>query len=108
VFEVRLLNASDEPQRGTLAFSFVGPRASEVGAGARFERSSVSGDFSGIVVSTSRGNKEYAYALGVADGLPVRAGAEVLGVVGRHRYRPETQVSPDEWGARQDVGGDRR
>ncbi|MBI2844308.1 MAG: hypothetical protein HYX78_12980 [Armatimonadetes bacterium] len=79
VFEARLQNRTAERQRGTLAFSFHGPREAEVGGKTRFRRQEVTGDFTGVIVSTENAGKEYSYAIGAAGGAPVRAGGEVHG-----------------------------
>lgn len=72
VFEVRLRNVSDKPQKGALAFNFPGPTEGEAGT-TRFRRKEVQGAFQGLTVTS----KQASYALGVAGSETVRLGGEL-------------------------------
>ena len=72
VFEVHLRNATDEAQKGTLAFSFPGPSEGEAGT-TRFERRDIRGEFSGVAVESAQAS----YALGVVGHQSVRHGGEL-------------------------------
>ena len=79
-FEVRLVNDSDQEKRGTLAFSFEGPRELDIGIPAnisptRFERQLVAESLNGVAVSAEREGIELGYALAVAGDHRVRLGA---------------------------------
>jgi uncharacterized protein (DUF608 family) len=50
VFEVRLRNASDALQEGTIAFSFPGPSEAETRGQAHIERQAVEGQLTGVVM----------------------------------------------------------
>ncbi|MBI2842079.1 MAG: hypothetical protein HYX78_01625 [Armatimonadetes bacterium] len=77
VFEIRLRNMSSKMKRGSIAFSFHGPRTEDVGFAADYERRKVEGAFTGQVVSTSGEGRGYAYALGVAGQEKVRFGGAI-------------------------------
>ena len=76
VFEVRLVNQSDDHQQGTLAFSFPGPVANERGSGDRVRRSAVSSERF-HAVSVAVGPVDYAVA--VLDEKNVRFGGSLSG-----------------------------
>ena len=71
VFEIRLRNATNAPQKGTIAFSFPGPLALEAGSD-QFSRETVDGAFQGIEVKAPL----VSYALGVV-GQYSRTGSEL-------------------------------
>ncbi|MBI2842080.1 MAG: hypothetical protein HYX78_01630 [Armatimonadetes bacterium] len=77
VFEIRLRNTSSKTKRGSIAFSFQGPRTEDIGFAADYERRKVEGAFTGQVVSTSGEGREYAYAVGVAGREKVRFGSAI-------------------------------
>jgi len=86
VFEVHLRNTSDQPRKGTLAFSFPGPSEAEAGT-TRFRRRQVSGTFNGLTVTSNQAS----YALGVVGDQQTRIGGE-LGVNGEAWARIEADL----------------
>ena len=71
VFEVHLRNTSDQPQQGTLAFSFPGPDTQEARA-TEFTCQPVHEDFQGMLVGSTGG---VSYIVGVIGDEKVRFGA---------------------------------
>ena len=72
VFEIHLRNRTDQPQQGTLAFSFPGPSEGEAGT-TRFRRREIRRGLRGVAVS----GKRASYVLGVLDDEQVRVGGEL-------------------------------
>jgi len=95
IFEVRLRNASENPQKGTLAFSFRGPSREEGGPG-NAQRQELAGESRGVVVSTQNAS----YALAAIGEERVRAGGE-LGLNGESwaRIGKELPTPTDDTGA---------
>ena len=88
VFQVCLRNTSGVLQRGSLGFSFHGPRREEMAFNAHglrqpvvrqveFARKSVEGAFTGVTVDTNWEDMPYSYALGAAGVNDVRIGGEL-------------------------------
>lgn len=80
MFEVRLANESDQPMGGTLAFSFEGPRALDIGIPANlgpmhYERETAADSVNGVAVRAERDGIELGYALGAVGDEQVRVGA---------------------------------
>ena len=75
VFEVRLRNVTDQPQRATVACSFPGPRPLEAGSSEYERKPERAGQFTGLVVSSPLA----AYALGVIGREEVRFGGGLGG-----------------------------
>jgi len=74
VFEVHLRNLTDDPQHGTLVFSFPGPSREEAEEAATFPHKPVKGLFSGITVTNGG---DISYALGVVGDEKIRLGGEL-------------------------------
>jgi len=72
VFEVRLRNMSDKPQKGAIAMSLPGPNEVEAGT-TRCTRRALAGRVSGVAVGTKRAN----YVLGVIGEEAVRTGGDL-------------------------------
>jgi len=77
VFEVHLRNRTDQPQSGTLAFSFPGPTPKEAGC-ETFEQRALVSQLPGVMV----GGRLASYAIAVPGDIGVRTGGG-LGVNGR-------------------------
>ena len=76
VFEVHILNPSEDPRQGTVAFSFPGPNESEAGT-TLFERQTLSDELQGIAVTSAQAS----YVLAVEGRSNFRTGGS-LGVDG--------------------------
>lgn len=97
VFEVCLRNDSNRAQSGTLAFSFPGALAREV-TGSRFERQEVSGDFSGVVVTSTKpdpGDVPYEERILMTAGAPPREEQVAIGVIGSEAIRVGGELADD-------------
>ena len=79
VFEVRLHNITKVTQKGTIAFSFHGPREFETDGTVYYFRKQVQGNFTGTVVSSKYAPDKLIYALGVIGKQKVRTGGEIAG-----------------------------
>jgi non-lysosomal glucosylceramidase len=79
VFEFSLRNPTQQPQHGTLAFSFPGFESPLHGEGVEHTRSPQSGQLNGVLVATSaEGNsKEMSYLLATTDDVKVRTGGSL-------------------------------
>lgn len=76
IFEVHLRNAGQEPQKGSLAFSFPGPTKEDCGGSYACRRQAVEGNCNGVIVATKKENPELSYALCVVD-EKARVGGEI-------------------------------
>lgn len=72
VFEVQLRNTTDEPQKGTLAFSFPGPTGRESGVG-QIERGAFADDYQGLEITTPNAS----YVLATDHKGPLRMGGSL-------------------------------
>jgi uncharacterized protein (DUF608 family) len=70
IFEVHLRNPGGSTLKGTLAFSFPGPREKEAG-GNRFSRRETEGTFKGVEIAAPKAS----YSVGTIDEANVRSGA---------------------------------
>ncbi len=73
VFEVRLRNTSEQPQRGALAFSFPGPNSNEAGSAESQRSEAAENNWRAVQVKSSRAQ----YAIAVLDEAAPRFGGNL-------------------------------
>ena len=66
IFEVRLRNTSNTPQKGTLAFNFPGPDSQEAMT-TEFARQEIDDDFQGVFVASEQGVNYFLGAIGTGN-----------------------------------------